>query len=417
MSFHLRETHFKPKFEHYLNELFSLFDNAKPTPTLTGGNIVVFSYDCYILHNFIESSKNVPSEELREFIKKTLFEMKRQNVTDVELFFQTLDSIYQKTQQEEHFTFNTIHSMNLDIDKIPNPTFAVNHAEVRLVNYQQLQDDFDVTSCISKISGFHRGEIDQLQKFSYAVISAKTTNERLAYQRGNEVFELFRGILNFADRFGTFTYHGGRPETLSRIQPAKLALVFDERKEMKGYWITEGPFEYRHLPLERTKLDFASELFGKMNALGDGSLKNRLISAIIKYSEGLDGNVTGTSFITFWQLLEIIALGDYYNLSEKEVSSRIGSIFDDKKMRDLMNVLRDRRNYLVHKGAIWEFDLDEINLIRSCCESAILFLFNNIANFEDEPSLDLFYTTVNKNAVDLERQKRILDYVRSRRGH
>jgi len=417
MSFQLKDPDLKPKFEHYLNELLSLFDNAKPQPTLTGRNIVEFSHDCYVLHNFIKSGNDVTSEELRQFIKATLFEMKRQNVTDVGLFFRILDSTYHKTRQEEHFTFDTVHSVNLDIGKMPNRNFTVNHADVRLVDYQQLQDDIDLTSRIHEIGRFRPTEIDQLQKFSYAVISAKTTNEKLAYQRGHEVFELFRGILNFADRLGTFTFQFGRPQTLSQIPPAKLAVVFDERKEMKGYWITEGPFEYRHLSLESAKLDFASELFGKMNALRDGSMKNRLISAITKHSEGLDGNVTGTSFITFWQVLEIIALGDYYNLSEKEVSSRIGSIFHDQKMRDLMDVLRDRRNYLVHKGAIWEFDLEEINLLRSCCEPAILFLFNNIANFEDEPSLDLFYTTVNKSTVDLERQKKILDYVIGGRGH
>jgi len=413
MSFHLRSDKSRQKFEHYVRRLLSLFDEREAK--LTGPNIGKFELDLYVLHNLIECDKSLTSSRLRLLIETTLFEMKKQGITDESSFFKVLDSMHLKSQGEKASTFNVVCSINLDIDKLPNTNFAVNGREIRIINYVQLERDFGIIT-FPKVGIYDSREISQLRRLSYSVIEVDATGVDDAYRQGHEKFELFRGILNLAEKFGIFTHQYGRPKILSRIQPSRLTMVFDQEKKLKNYWLAIGLFDYQPESLTRERMDFAVELIDRLGSLKDSSLKNRLISTIIRYNEGLDGNITGTSFISFWQLLEIIALGDYYSpMSEKEVSNRIGVILNDETMRDLLNALRDRRNDLVHDGLISEFDLQDVNFIKLCCEHAILFLLDNIDSFEDEPSLDLFYKLSDKNDTDLARERKVLEYLKKNR--
>ena len=413
MSFHLRSDKSRPKFEHYVSRLLSLFDEREAK--IHGANIAKFELNVYVLHSLIECDKGLTSSSLRQLIHTTLFEMKKRGITDESSFFKLLDSAYLKSQEEKASVFNVVSSINLDVGRLPTTNFTVNGKEIRIVNYLQLERDFG-SIAFPDVGIYDHREISQLRGLSSSVIQVNARGVEHAYRQGHETFELFRGVLNLAEQLGTFAYQYGQPKILSRIQPSRLTMVFDHEKKLNNYWLAIGLFDHKPESLTRNRMDFAVELMGRLGSTKDNSLKSRLISTIIRYNDGLDGNVTGTSFISFWQLLEIIALADYCSpMSEKEVSSRIGVILNDETLRDLLSALRDRRNDLVHDGLISEFDLQDVNLIRLCCEQAILFLLNNIDSFEDEPSLDLFYKLSNKNDTDLARELKILEYLKKRR--
>ncbi|HJX23011.1 MAG TPA: hypothetical protein VJ574_01200 [Candidatus Bathyarchaeia archaeon] len=133
-----------------------------------------------------------------------------------------------------------------------------------------------------------------------------------------------------------------------------------------------------------------------------------------KYNNGLDGNVSGTSFLEFWKVLELVALGDKEDqgLAQSKVANRIGSILKDEVYRDAIEALCNKRNYITHVGSLPEFTQEELGTLRQISEASIMFLLSISDLFEDEPTLDYFYQLDTKCEKDLDRMTKVIDEVK-----
>jgi len=400
------------KFKSYVIKALQFFKGD----SIPGENLFEFEIVAYILQDIIKPKEEINYFMFRDLIRTVLFDMNREGL-DCEVFLEHLNKIYQDRMSKPLSDFFFIASLNTDYRDFSTKEFVVDKTKVEILNFQQIEEKFNLSKHFTTMNLIYKEEKKLMEKFSYALIKVRERDNRSAFHKAYHIFELFRAVLNLTQVYGKSLYHyGERPRPLSKVQPSKRYILFDHNKNYVDYWHPSIPFEYRIQNLDNERLKFALKLFDEINSLVQCPLKDRLLSSFIRYNEGLDGNITGTSFISFWQILEFIALADKSNMSEKEVSKRIGKIVKAYFWQDLLSALRNRRNHLVHKGVISEFDAEESNIIKWCCEVAILFLLGVVNDFRDEPSLDFFYKNVDLPIADLKRGKKVLSYIEKLRS-
>ena len=261
---------------------------------------------------------------------------------------------------------------------------------------------------------FLEDEIRDFTRYSYVSLDVKASTAEEAAEKGFEIFELFRGLLNFADHYAVshHTYYGGipRPRTLSTMEPARVHMIFDGNKNHLFDRFTIGFFDYERKSFNPRRNELLLYLIEKINSLEACPLAERCLYTFRKYNDGLDGNVAGTSFLEFWKILELVALSDTEGgrMPEVKVANRISLLFKTEFGRDLLRALCDKRNFIAHIGSLAEIDQEEINIIKRCSEVAMMFLLDHVNKFKDESTLSCFYENLPKNKTDLKRLEKVI---------
>lgn len=399
------------KTRKYLEEANKLVEEG-----LINEKIERFHSICYILTGMIKDGM-ARSLSLKELIKRVVMETKPDGV---EAFMKKLNE-YPKPDQPRGI-YHFVATSNLDIDTLSQKTFEVKKTKIRLMNFADANKEFGVSRLFKEWQLFSQDEIFEFMKYSYVSIDIEASTAEVAVEKAYEVFELFRGLLNFANHYSVshYTYYGGipHPKTLSTMEPPRVQMIFNENKEHLFDRFTIGFFDYSEKRFSSHRMKFLLYLIEQINSFEDCPLAERCLSAFRKYNTGIDGNVAGTSFLEFWKILELIALSDTEErgMPETKVANRIALLFKTDFYRDLLYALCEKRNFIAHMGSLPEFDQDEINLIRMYCEVAIIFLLNHVNIFKDENTLTCFYENLPKNNTDLERIEKAIHEIRKIRS-
>jgi len=396
---------YEAKAQKYLEEAIRLVEKG-----LVNEKIQQFYEFCYILTDMIEDGM-ARSLSLRRLIEHVIIETKPGSVED---FLKKLNEYSKIDQQKSNYYF--VATSNLNIDKLSQKTFEIMKTKIRLMKFAEANKEFGISNLFKEWHLFTREQKSEFLRNTpfYVSINVEACTPGEAAEKGFEIFELFRGLLNFASHYGKITRisYGGipNPKTLSTMEPARVQMIFDEQKNHLFDRFTIGFFDYKEKRFDYHREKFLLYLIEKINSLEDCPLAKRCISAFRKYNNGLDGNVAGTSFLEFWKILEWIALSDVEEgrMPESKVAKRISSFFKTDFKRDLLHALCNKRNFITHVGSLSEFDQNEMNMIKIFCEKAMIFLLEKANDFKDESTLNYYYEFLHKNNTDLERIERVI---------
>lgn len=399
------------RFQAYLEEAMEI-----KKEDFSDGRIGRFEALCYILTDMLKDGMS-RSLTLTNQIKSILLKATDDNLDS---FLKQLNQGLRTRGETQHFSLVAV--CNLDSKTLDKKSFEVNKAKMSLLNFSEAEARFGISHRFKEWNIFEPRRASSFIHYSYLVVEVLSDSAEDAFEKANAEFELFRGLLNFAHfcRMSHYTQYGGIPEprTLSILQPPKVLMLFNEKKEHINDRFSIGFYDYSINQFKKERMKLLMDLIKRVNSSKECSLKERCMSSFRKYNNGLDGNVAGTSFMEFWKILELVALSDKEErMPEARVANRISSLFKDEFSRDALNALCDKRNFIAHVGSLPEFDQNEINLLRHYCEQAILFLLAYTNVFEDEATLACFYDNKSKSEKDLQRlRKAISEILRERRA-
>jgi len=401
----------KEKARKYLEEANRLVKEG-----LVNEKIEKFHSICYILTDMIEEGM-AHSLLLKRLIKRVIMETKPNSV---ETFLNKLNEYSKSNQTKKNYFF--VATSNLDINTLPQKTFEIMKRKICLMNFHEAEKAFGISKLFKEWHLFSEDEISDFIRYSFVSIDVKANTAEEAAEKGFKIFELFRGLLNFADHYGIshYTYYSGvpHPRTLSTMEPARVYMIFDENKNHIFDRFTIGFFDYEEKRFDSRRNKLLLHLIRKIDSLEACPLAERCLYIFRKYNDGLDGNVAGTSFLEFWKILELIALSDMERrrMPEVKVANRISLLFKTEFYRDLLHALCNKRNFITHIGSLSEIDQEEINIIKGCCEVALMFLLNYANKFKDESTLACFYENLHKNNTDLERIEKVIYEIKKLRN-
>jgi hypothetical protein len=399
------------KFEHYLTEAIKLRQEG-----LQNEKIFRFDNICYVLTDLLEDGLS-RSTVLKDMVKKAAFQT---TTVDRASFFEALNSLSAVTGDYE--SFYLVATANLKLTTLTRRIFRIDDADLRVVNYNTADAVFQVSTLFRE---WNIHTFDQKRPFvgySYIVVEILANNAEEAFEKAYGSMELFRGLLNYADYSQklAYTYYGGipSPKTLSVLQPPRVIMLFDKNRRHLFDRFRIGVFDYSMNEFGydfMEKNDLLAELIEETNSIQPCPLKERCLLCFRKYNDGLDGNVSGTAFLEFWKIFELVAMADKSDrgMAEDKVAKRIASLFPEELSRDIMNALCDKRNYITHVGSLSMFDQDEMNFVRQYCEAAMMFLLHAAQDFDDEKSLEYFYENINANDKDLERLEAVIAKIKA----
>jgi len=401
------------KFECYLTKAIKLRQQG-----LVNERIYEFDKICYVLTDLLQDGMS-RSIVLKDMVKSAAM---RTTTIDIKSFFTMLDSFSARVGDYE--SFYLVATANLKLSTLTQNIFRIEDADIRVISFDMADTLFQISSLFKEWMVLTTDAQRPFLGYSYIIVEILGSNAEEAFEKAFRHLELFRGLLNFAAYYEglTYTFFGGIPsaKTLSILQPPRVIMLFDKNRHHLFDRFTIGLFDYSMNEFGinfREKNDLLVELIGEINSLRPCPLKERCLSCFRKYNDGLDGNVSGTAFLEFWKIFELIAMADRSDraMAEDKVAKRIASLFSQELSRDMMTALCDKRNYIAHVGSLSMFDQDEINFIRTYSEAAMTFLLGVVDEFLDEKSLDYFYENIHSNDKDLERLEAVISKIKALR--
>ena len=129
--------------------------------------------------------------------------------------------------------------------------------------------------------------------------------------------------------------------------------------------------------------------------------------ALRLYSQALDSSRYFQCFLGFWQCAESLSLASQHGGSGEKTCTRLAVFaqrwgIDKTGISDVLKSLYGKRNELVHRGIHDQISLDDVNLLKTFCESALVWVMQNSSRVRTRAELERFYefNSLNDSAFD-----------------
>jgi len=199
----------------------------------------------------------------------------------------------------------------------------------------------------------HKNKIPNNYTWAMVTVSAKSIHH--AAQKALRALNLFRGELNYSINYGQRHFSsGGTPKVINKILYGPIHTLHKPDGELVDdiYWQEEENFELVNTYRDNTAGYFdkiMNSISGFRKQLSKSKIKDILENAILLYNAALDSYSFDTAFIKLWATLELLTGTGRagYDITVK----RTAFIFKDvEAIKAHLNILRDCRNNIVHKG-------------------------------------------------------------------
>ena len=186
------------------------------------------------------------------------------------------------------------------------------------------------------------------------------------------------------------------------------------------------PFPMKRFPLYRaTRLtnDQIKMLRRHIKILGasapSGSTRELIVEAFHKYGLALDSAIWNSTYLSLWQVLELIAFrpSREQRYDMQSVTKRIRTLLkrEDEFVLDLLRMLSNKRNRLVHMGQFSDRGEEDVQLLRAIVDTALMALINLKKKLPTWNSLELYYKNALSQDAEIKMKGRVLRVIESLR--
>jgi len=428
---------FRRKFENrifsYFNEAIDLYEIKDDTQNyiISVPNIIKMNDIVFILSDMIYITDDKLNYELiRSIINEGIKVCKYKEILDFKGFMDILNDLYIKRLKSKKNSYKIVASFHMNPSKLPQKKgrfldykFSIYNSKTFFKKYnfrKYINPPFDkIKAGLNSFILLPDKDMYKISEPYYIELSINSINVNEAMYEGWRIIEIFRAIINFSLSLSEIKLFGGRDKPFSKLLPSNYIFLFDDDNNFLTYWYTLSLYERKNIDLNEKyikKLNYYyKEISNILKKAKNNQLKEILLESFDRHVKGLDEVAYGTSIICFWQNLELISLKHNFNFSETEVCKRIKSLFSDETIKNKINVLYSRRNYLIHEGLISNYDLMDINNAKKISELLILFLMQYVNKFDNIYELNYFYKYRNENDAHIKRIKKILSFIEKSR--
>ena len=301
--------------------------------------------------------------------------------------------------------------------------FTVLETSLLVRRWRRVRTDFDLDAFLEDTLPPLAGLTISLEAdFTPVVAMVRGRDSHEAFRQAARAFDLFRSLLNLVPKFGRMTKRFGfQAEPLGTILPPPVYGVFDSEGAYLEYWYsTTRHANYRSNTVPPDQIRAARVLAKKLaGPIPRGGTASLVVGALEKYGEALDATEWRQCFLVFWQILELLTL-QTKGLNIKQVTNRICALLgQDQLVADLLGVLYDTRNELVHLGrfpADDEEGLIEINLLKHVVDRSLLAMIAKLGQLRSEGSLEKFYAHATESSAALADRTRVIAHITRNRA-
>ena len=389
----------------------------------SGGNTHKFEYKfeqyVYALSNLIKipGIKNFNDAQL--IIRNAIQKLKNYSLT-LDNFKTCLNEARREALDKPTEKYYFVFPLKIKYNSLKKRKITLLDTEIKVCSYKYIQKNFSYEEL--KQEAEHDTRIKEGIKEglepsrTYFVIEEYAIDEYRAGHSASDKFELLRSIINFVDQYGRLHKHFGAPTPLSLIYPPKVFFAFYSNRTYLNMWMTNITYTREidsDLLKSRKVIERSEKLIKKINSLKNGGLRDLIIEALYLHNNALDYyDKKWLSFLSFWQIFELITLSSKYNLKQDEVCKRMLSLLKEKDpYEDIIDVFKKKRNKFVHGGELRDFTENDINMIKGIAQEAIIFLIYDASNLKDIGGLDFFYRNIHTSGEEFKIKTDILKYI------
>ena len=401
----------------FVTKTISLF---KPNSNeLTGRNIHEFDQYVYALSNLIKIQGIKNFNDSQSIIRNAIQKSKNCSPLTLNDFKNCLDEAGREALERPQEKYYFVFPLKIKYNSINKRLFRLLSTKIKVCSYNHIQKNFSYEKLKAEAEFDKKIEESLKPSLTYFIIEEYAIDKYRAGHSASDKFELLRSIINFVDQYWTLHYPFEEPKPLSLIYPPKAFFAFDSNRTYLNKWMTDITYDSREIDfnsynLKSSKVIERSEkLIKKINSLKEEGLRDFIIEAFYLHNNALDYyDKKWLSFLSFWQIFELIALSSEYNLKQDEVCKRMLSLLNEKDpYEDIIAVFKKKRNKFVHEGKLRDFTWNDINMIIGIAQSAIMFLIWNAQNLKNKEGLDFFYRNVHTSEKELKTRISVLKYI------
>jgi|WetSurMetagenome_2_1015567.scaffolds.fasta_scaffold30586_2 hypothetical protein len=253
-------------------------------------------------------------------------------------------------------------------------TLEVLNHKFRVARWQNLQEEIGLQGFYDDMSQTLTSgpeSILEIWRFTPLLIEAYGRTQREAFEVALRHFDLLRALLTLIERYQTREHQFG-------FQYSPLAIC--PVPPVYGVFSATGSFELAYYPrglIQNEVTEVATDVgarvesvLARIHALDD-SLKVVLVDALLRFGEAMDVNDWEIAFLKLWQSLERLVHTDRQTGSD-EIARRVTLLTGvQSPQSDLVKVLADKRNALVHRGQFSDEGLRQVNFIKGLVEQMV----------------------------------------------
>ena len=403
----------KSKIEKLVNKAISLFE---PNSTvLENENIHEFNKYIYAISNLI-NIKNDFNED-QSIIQRAIYKsngLSLQLDRFEELLYEANEEIFRKPKEK----YYTVFPLKIKYPSLKKIHFILLGKKIIVRSYNYVQKNFNYKKLLEEEVIFEKEIKESLKSpLTYFIIEDYAINQYKASESAFESIELFRSIINFANQYGKISLFPSEPKPLSLIYPPKYFFSFDSNRTYLNFYKTDITFDSKIIDFNSSdlqRLKWSEKLIKKIGSIDNEELGDIIIKAFYLHNDALDYyDKKWHSFLSFWQILELITLSEKDNLKQDETCKRIVSLFKEKDpYEDIIDVLRKKRNNFVHASKLKEFTSNDVTMIMGITQASLLFLINNAKKFNENEDLTFFFNQINTKNDKLKEKAILLNYIK-----
>lgn len=235
-------------------------------------------------------------------------------------------------------------------------------------------------------SRLERNRLTAPDEFVSAVVTGKL--EQWAWRIVDPAFAAFRGLVELKTGFRSWHY-AGRDKPRRKLAHPEWMFVRAQSCDPRFRWFevdgddVVGP-RTGLLKLQRSDLDDLRQFCHVLRTPAPSGSTNALIADCLRlYSQALDTRFRHATFLGLWQTAEAI-VGSFRT---EDVARGLALIGRDLGLPATgiaftTQELSAKRNEIVHHG-IHDVDHDDLNILRTACDTALAWLFRNREAFPE----------------------------------
>jgi hypothetical protein len=420
----------KPKYakkvEAFALEAISLFE---PNLTLKNGKMIEYEKRLYVLGNLIDiCGYNSNTDQKRDIINGGLKIFSKNPNKSIDALFDAIKTEQERTLQKPKKKFWAAFNFNADYEWLKKKRhFIINSNEIRISNFKYLQKNFELDSpgkLPEDLNKFRDSlptpqrlidALPELKHHSYLMMEVFATDGNDALLQTHNEFEILRAVFNFVIDKGYIHWTFGKPSPLANIGQARYIFVFDENKKFELYGENDinEKFYRKFNPRNDASniLNEVSKFLTQLEQQKQNKLREILIDALRFHNNALTQNERGYSFLSFFQVLELVSLPEgktNFDLIKKKVKA----IFVDKQLiPDVIDAIFVKRNQLVHEGKIENLTDIDLNRVKPISESCIMFLLNNMKILKTRENFNTYYANISCDKKELREKFKVFKYI------
>jgi hypothetical protein len=390
---------------------------SKGSFSLVGINIIRYNENIYALSNLIDIDGYKNNDLKRRFIDNAVKKTKNYKKINIYNFKRRLIKEINNHENKPKKDYWVIFPTNIRYAPpiSQKNRFKLGDITFYLRDFGLLRRNFNLNP-IQKIPPFQ----NNFSKFFpilnlFILIKEKGRNIDEVINNSYSKYELLISIINFIKASRTFVmFRSNAAATPNFIElfPPEYMFIFNDKRKYETYFFTIEKHDRRNTTINQNHCNAIFSSIKNFNNKAENELKEILINSLVLYNSALERTHKHHMFLTFWQVIETIALSDLRtrNLTDF-ITNRIKIAGLHNQVNEhLIDEVCQRRHELVHSGRV---DIEDIDLwyVKLFAETCIQFLWGKTDEFQKKTVLEKYYKYVNVNHTELNERKFVIDKI------